>query len=277
MKRSTTYINIKYRRYRQTNRFGFTLIELLVVIAIIAILAAMLLPALGKAKDKAKAIQCINNLRQVGIALRLYADDNQDFLWNVNGSIPNDGQWTADPNTLAWLDPTDSLAYWALGYSSYFAKTKNVFRCPAAKHVDEWRDVGRTYPADWWLNSSYGMCQYITTPFNAPRGGPPLLKISRFIYPTTTIFCQDSAEQRMEGPGDSIGLFPGKTAILDEWTPGSIYGSLYSGYNMEWEWYRHNKRCQTTWLDGHADAIKYNGRLGSDYRLYTGETAEAPK
>jgi prepilin-type N-terminal cleavage/methylation domain-containing protein len=69
--------------FRQTRR-AFTLIELLVVIAIIAILAALLLPALAKAKDKAKQIACTANLRQWGMALRMYVDDNND-------GIPRDG------------------------------------------------------------------------------------------------------------------------------------------------------------------------------------------
>lgn len=280
---------MKARRRRSKLPSGFTLTELLVVMATIGVVAAILLPALGKGKGRSRRDVCIQNLKQIGQAAALYAEDNNYsfFYAGASGSgsgitIPNDGQWTLNPRSSVLLPPNHWFAYWAIGYWNYYAGAKEIFGCPSANTVDEWREHDRYYPKEFWKNSTYGMPHNLIIPFDASVGAAPL-KITGYKSPQTTIFCQDSAEQKMEGPGDSLGLFPGKSQILEDWI-GSPPGSggfgqrFYDGYKFEWEWYRHQKVCNTLWVPGNVSGIKFNQYKGVDYRWYTGdEPRERPK
>jgi prepilin-type N-terminal cleavage/methylation domain-containing protein len=124
-------------RNASLRKAGFTLIELLVVIAIIAILAALLLPALGRAKERAYVTQCLSNLRQVGVGIKMYTDDNQSTLplrdsWQLDTTIPFENYGLG----MGGDDPVPSHAFIARATNrplyTYLGRSK-AFHCPADK------------------------------------------------------------------------------------------------------------------------------------------------
>ncbi|MEY4326834.1 MAG: hypothetical protein RIS24_3005 [Verrucomicrobiota bacterium] len=126
---STAVGTTPIHRPRGTQSRGFTLIELLVVIAIIAILAGMLLPALGKAKSKTQGIQCMNNGRQMMMAWRLYAEDHQDLLVE---SLEGGPETNLRPLLVAGSasdNPTNTIDKSPL--AKYLGNTREVWKCPS--------------------------------------------------------------------------------------------------------------------------------------------------
>src|SRR5215471_10922981 len=136
---------------------AFTLIELLVVIAIIAILASVLLPALSRAKERAQITQCLSNLHQIGVGIKLYVDDHNTFpLWATGPWPAASPDWKCYSVALGGNDPLPGYGEVAVAKDRPlypYAKRSKVFRCPADRGQDE---TGIGPPVNgWWKPSNF--------------------------------------------------------------------------------------------------------------------------
>lgn len=180
-------MNSSRRRTKSGWRGGFTLIELLVVIAIIAILAAILFPVFARAREAARATSCKSNLKQIGLAVKMYLQDYDETTpWSVNESV-----WESSP-----LGPKP---YWGVFYAPY-AKNQEIWNCPSS---------GIKIPGSAGLagkNASYGLPKFVEN-----------TQDSEFLDPAGTILCHDSYETRLDDNGDLLTAQSGQTIAITQW------------------------------------------------------------
>lgn len=258
MKHWQTGVTMKTQRmYRRRETEGFTLIELLVVIAIIALLLAILLPAMRKMRETAKETVCKSNLRNVGLAVIMYVENNDGKL--------------ADPrnaNRFLWFDsqgrlrtPDDNDAYWGIVYINYIQETK-IFNCPSLVRQPE---LIYNVDPDAIQEASFGLNGYA-------RG----LDTNKLRSQAEFIVCQDHVEPRFEQ--DSYDMFfndgPG-TMNLRQYRQGGprseFYREIFRHHVRYHEPFRTGGRASMLWMDGHVSSINETNGDDVPKRWYTGE------
>jgi prepilin-type N-terminal cleavage/methylation domain-containing protein/prepilin-type processing-associated H-X9-DG protein len=237
------------KRYSRPNRKGFTLIELLVVIAIIAILAALLLPALSKAKAKGQGIHCLNNLRQLELGWLMYAGDNWELLpgdkWQDEANhVQNAGNWLT-----GWLSPPDAAANNTDNTNTVFlldatysqigpyVRAAGVYKCIADQSLALINGVSLPRVRSMSMNSWMGP--------NSPAwntANPPFHVFAK----TTDII--------LPGPCDAIVFIDERSDSIDD---GYFAIDMVTAQLVNLPAGYHNGASGVTFADGHAEIHKW--------------------
>jgi|SRR5208283_1950009 len=207
-------------------RRAFTLIELLVVIAIIAILAALLLPALASAKQRAWTTQCNSNLHQIGLGMKIFADDNAE-LYPESGAII---YWGA-------MDPTTGKPGWLEQIFPYVGNT-NVYNCPANVLLP----AAARGPFNYF-NS--GNAAYVAAHAFAA------VKATAIMFPSAFVLGGDTAGTKDIGTGMQ---FVPLDADKDDYTQNCVGGAASAAITVYWQ--IHSQGQNIMFADGHSKWYK---------------------